>query len=138
MMQLQEVGPDRAIARRDHPNRLVQCLCDLAHGRRPVPLHLLRQLLRPGDDADRVGEGSFNQDRGFGHWDWLQVAPNGWGLPKVYWGSDWVYAKTILPADTVMFVPKLGSTSCMVMYNDVLRWTVIAAGRPEILSTGAV
>ena len=44
VVQVRKIGPNRAVAGRDHLHRLIQRLGDLPQGGRPVPPGLLRQL----------------------------------------------------------------------------------------------
>ena len=55
------------------------------------------------------------------------IARDGWGLPQVDMRSVWEYVKVILHGYTLIFVPNLYSTSFLLMYTDVLRWTIIPA-----------
>ena len=75
VVQLGEIGSNRAVAGRDHLQRLVQRLGDLPQRRRPVPPGLLRQLVRRRDDRDGVGEGRLDQDGGFGSLGSTTMAP---------------------------------------------------------------
>ena len=43
----------------------------------------------------------------------------------MYFDVIWEYVNSIFTFDTCIFVPNLGVTSFLVMYNDVLKWTII-------------
>ena len=60
LMELGEIGSNRAVAGRDYLERLVQRFDDLPQGCRPVAASLLRQLVRLGDDHDGIGEGGLD------------------------------------------------------------------------------
>ena len=64
LVEVSEFLADRAVARRDQLERLVQGLRDLAKRCRPVPPGLLGKLIGRDDHPDRIGEGGFDQDWG--------------------------------------------------------------------------
>lgn len=51
----------------------------------------------------------------------------------MYFNVFWETVNSINPASTCIFFPNIGSTSFLVMYNDVLRWTIIRPLRCEDL-----
>ena len=67
LVQVDEVGANRAVAGGNHFQRAVQSLGDLAQRCRPVPALFLRQVLRGGDHRDRIRKGLFDQHDIFTH-----------------------------------------------------------------------